>query len=201
MAHPPDPNSGWPLADEVDDDCRWVGQLYETHVVRLLRFATRVVGDPDGGEDKVHRAFEKLLRRVRFRGRPSEDNLDGYLFVLVKNECLREVGADQRNLRPARYPVAERPVAGLLDGPVGTRWQYEFDLEWLSRYLSPNEQFVVGMIREGYTRKEIAGVLGVSPKTVDRHRSQAVHKGRQQACELRERCPAGRPSRSATTTS
>jgi len=42
--------------------------------------------------------------------------------------------------------------------------------------LSPREQDVVKLIAEGHTSEEIARILHIAPKTVDRHRSNALEK-------------------------
>jgi DNA-binding NarL/FixJ family response regulator len=42
--------------------------------------------------------------------------------------------------------------------------------------LTPREEEVVKLVAEAHTNKEIAGVLGLSEKTVENHRSNAMHK-------------------------
>jgi DNA-binding NarL/FixJ family response regulator len=42
--------------------------------------------------------------------------------------------------------------------------------------LTPREQDVVKLIAEGHTSDEIAGILTISPKTVDRHRANVLEK-------------------------
>ena len=42
--------------------------------------------------------------------------------------------------------------------------------------LSPREEQVVKLIAEGFSGAEIAGLLVISPKTVDRHRANALEK-------------------------
>ena len=42
--------------------------------------------------------------------------------------------------------------------------------------LSPRETTVVTMIAEGYTNKQMADILGLSPKTIECHRTHAMHK-------------------------
>ena len=42
--------------------------------------------------------------------------------------------------------------------------------------LTPREQEIVKLIAEGRSAKEIAAILVISPKTVDRHRANILHK-------------------------
>jgi DNA-binding NarL/FixJ family response regulator len=42
--------------------------------------------------------------------------------------------------------------------------------------LTPREQEVVKLIAEGHTSEEIAGMLFISKKTVDRHRANVLEK-------------------------
>ena len=42
--------------------------------------------------------------------------------------------------------------------------------------LTGREQVVVQLVAEGHTNKEIAGVLGISIKTVETHRAAVMHK-------------------------
>jgi len=51
--------------------------------------------------------------------------------------------------------------------------------------LSPREREILRMVAEGLSSKEVAGRLVISPKTVDNHRSQLMHKlGVRNATEL-----------------
>lgn len=48
--------------------------------------------------------------------------------------------------------------------------------------LTPREEQVVKLIAEGYSGTEIAAMLVISPKTVDRHRANALKKLRLKGC-------------------
>jgi DNA-binding NarL/FixJ family response regulator len=45
-----------------------------------------------------------------------------------------------------------------------------------SRELTPREKTIVTMVATGYTTKQIASMLGLSVKTVETHRTTAMHK-------------------------
>ena len=68
-------------------------------------------------------------------------------------------------------PEASRVVAGDLDHPL----REETSHAALDR-LTPREREVLQLVAEGHTNREMARVLGVSPKTVDAHRTNLMAK-------------------------
>ncbi len=90
----------------------------------------------------------------------------GALGYLVKGSglddllpALRRVAAGLRFLGPEAARLAEQPDVG-----------DDLDL------LTPREREVLQLVAEGRTNREIAATLGLSPKTVDAHRTRVMQK-------------------------
>ena len=66
--------------------------------------------------------------------------------------------------------IADKVMEGFLEG----RKTLKTETAWDS--LSPREREVLKLVAEGYTSKEIAEFLCISPKTVERHRSNIMGK-------------------------
>ena len=81
-------------------------------------------------------------------------------------EAVRAVAAGKTFLGPE----ASRVVAGDRDRPA--RMDSGSPLE----QLTPREREVLQLVAEGHTNREIAARLGVSPKTVDAHRTNLMAK-------------------------
>jgi RNA polymerase sigma factor (sigma-70 family) len=66
-----------------------------------------------------------------------------------------------------------------------TQRLHRVQLQQLVRQLSGREEQVLDLLVKGYTSKEIAQKLGISPKTVDVHRASVIRKmGANNAAEL-----------------
>jgi DNA-binding NarL/FixJ family response regulator len=81
-------------------------------------------------------------------------------------EAVRAVAAGERFLGPE----ASRVVQGDLDHPPASENQSPLER------LTPREREVLQLVAEGHTNRESARLLGVSPKTVDAHRTNLMAK-------------------------
>ncbi len=104
---------------------------------------------------------------------------DRYLFEALKAGASGYVlkrAADTRSARRDRGGRARRAVpdprgpAGADQGRARTRG------EGREEELTPREEEVVKLVAEAHTNKEIAELLGLSEKTVENHRSNAMRK-------------------------
>ena len=96
---------------------------------------------------------------------------DGYC---LKNDshaelmtAIRSVLADQKYISPV---ISEKVLVGYLE----SQQTIKKDSAWET--LTPREREVLKLVGEGYTSGEIASFLGISPKTVDKHRSNLMGK-------------------------
>ncbi len=79
--------------------------------------------------------------------------------------ALRAVAAGERFFGPEATRVVELDAADLAHRGAD-------DLE----RLTPREREVLQLVAEGHTNREIAAALGLSPKTVDAHRTKVMQK-------------------------
>lgn len=121
----------------------------------------RKLGDPAPGVVvlSMHAAPERAVAAIRA-------GATGY--VVKGGEAAEIVAAVQAVAGRGRYvtPSLQDAVQGLLaqgaDGPLET--------------LSPREREVLQLVAEGHTNASIAERLGISPKTVDHHRTNLMQK-------------------------
>ena len=99
-----------------------------------------------------------------------------------------QAGADGYALKDAKQAELLRAVRLVLQGkryiPETVAEQYEAwggsagmsEEKKMASILTKREKEVLKMVAEGYTNKEIAGLLYISPKTVDNHRTNVMSK-------------------------
>lgn len=154
-------------------DVRAFGRLVRTYQTPLVRFAARMLDDPDAAQDVVQEAFVRLWRgRADYR---AEGRLRFYLIRIVRNACLD-------SLRAAK---CERAVEALQTAGFTARPNVECEAEVASFAeevrrvvgLLPLEQRTVFILSqyEELTYAEIADLLGCPIGTVASRKHQAVH--------------------------
>ena len=148
--------------------------LFRSYYPRLLVFARTYLAQSGTAEEAVSDVFVQLwLNRGRLQGvsRP-----ETYLYVSVKNRCMNALRSSRTN--GAVVPLDE------VSGPPYEAHSPERDLEHRELYemlnriiddLPQQQRTVFRMIREnGLTSRQAAGILGLSPRTVETHLYKAV---------------------------
>jgi DNA-binding NarL/FixJ family response regulator len=96
---------------------------------------------------------------------------DGYLLKDSTYQemmtAVKSVLSGKRYLSPG---ISERVIEGYLEGKQTIKVQGAWD------NLTPREREVLKLIAEGYRNKEIADLLVISPKTVEKHRANLMIK-------------------------
>jgi DNA-binding NarL/FixJ family response regulator len=96
---------------------------------------------------------------------------DGYI---LKEDSSSELMTALRSIETGKFylspHICKQIVHGYLDGCGGVSTRTSWNL------LTPRERQVMKLIAEGYSNKEIAEYLTVSHKTVEKHRSNLMHK-------------------------
>ena len=100
-----------------------------------------------------------------------ESGVDGYC---LKNDthanlllALKRVMAGKRYISPE---VSDKILDGYLEGSRTVKSESAWET------LTPREMEILKLVGEGYTSPEIADFLCISPKTVDKHRSNMMRK-------------------------
>ena len=150
--------------------------LYRLFFPRLYNFALLYVHKKEAAEEIVNDVMVKIWeKRISING---IDNLETYLFVAVRNHSLNYLD------KYSHYHVAIEPESGLAE--VINFNDPEKELEWKEIYYKLNlavEQLpdqcrtVFKLIKEeGFKYKQVAEILGISPRTVETQLFRAIKK-------------------------
>lgn len=108
---------------------------------------------------------ETLVRQANRIG------VKGYLLKRsITDELLKAIRVARIGERYLSPEIPDPQEIDLMYGQVNTNGTDGFDR------LSPREREVLQLITEGYTNKEIAGILQLSTKTIEKHRSSLMSK-------------------------
>lgn len=149
-------------------------ELFEKYYYRLCDFAFQYVRSVDLTEEVVSDVFLKIWqKRKELRG---PGNFKAYLFTAVRNQALNYVKKQQRPLdslndkhRQAAARKEDQPDEKLLFKEFTNR------LEALINTLPPRRRRIFKLSRlEGFTYREIAGMLSITVRTVQNQMVQAV---------------------------
>jgi DNA-binding NarL/FixJ family response regulator len=112
----------------------------------------------------VHKTEEYVLSTLKA-------GVDGYLLKDATHQemmtAVRSVLGGKRYLSPE---VSEKVIEGYLSGKETGSPRSSWD------NLTPREREILKLIGEGFKNKDVAGQLGISPKTVEKHRANLMEK-------------------------
>lgn len=112
----------------------------------------------------VHKTEEYVLTTLKA-------GVDGYLLKDATHQemmtAIRSVFGGKRYLSPG---VSEKVIEGYLEGKQTPREKTSWEK------LTIREREILKLIGEGFRNKEIADQLGISPKTVEKHRANLMDK-------------------------
>jgi DNA-binding NarL/FixJ family response regulator len=112
----------------------------------------------------VHKTEEYVLSTLRA-------GVDGYLLKDATHQemmtAIRSVLGGKRYLSPG---VSEKVIEGYLGGKETVKTQSPWET------LTSREREILKLIGEGYKNKDMAAHLGISPKTVEKHRANLMQK-------------------------
>jgi len=112
----------------------------------------------------VHRGEEYVLSALKA-------GADGYVLKDANRDelttAIKKVLEGKRYLSP---DISGKVIDGYLEGKSAIRQKTSWDT------LTPREREILKLIAEGYKSKEMAEALFISPKTVQKHRSNLMEK-------------------------
>lgn len=136
-------------------------QLVERWSPRLVRYAARTLGSPEGVDDVVQETWSAALRGLPRLGDPAR--FPAWIYALATRRCADAIRARRRSRRLADGLQAERAVNGQAMAGEGLG----LDLAAALRRLPPGQRMAVSLhYGEDLAVEEVAAVLGVPPGTV-----------------------------------
>jgi RNA polymerase sigma-70 factor (ECF subfamily) len=151
-------------------DARAFGKLVERYQRRIVRFAERMLGDPDAAQDIAQETFLRLWRSRC----PVQSDLSAYLLRIARNLCLDHFRAhhptDALDEATEMVLVSEVGVAATVQSRALA------DVVLRSVQALPEAQRVVFILShyEQMSYQEIAEVVGCPVGTVASRKYQAV---------------------------
>ncbi len=145
--------------------------LFDRFYPPLVRYCSRMTGDPDQADDLAQEAFFRLLDR-RVAG--SEAGLKVWLFRVATN--LARDGARTRETRRRILSAVPPPE----DAPGPDREVERGERAQRARQallaLAPRDREMLLLRQEGFSYKEIADAVGVSPRSVGTLLARALRR-------------------------
>jgi|SRR3569833_1424367 len=165
----------WLIERMKANDPRAFDRLMREHEARLMRFATRVLGDIDLAGDAVQEVFIKL-----WRGRAAYEpcgKLAAYLYRVTYSTCLDI----RRRIRPADDIDVAISIPSLVDTSAQVRASAFVDAVAQAEAHLPDDQRLVFVLscHEALSYAEIAEIAGCPVGTVASRKRLAVQALRQ----------------------
>ncbi len=151
-----------------------VARLFAAHHAPLVRYLTRLTGDPDQAADAAQEAFVRLIDR------PPADASEprAWLFAVATN-VVREGGRTRARRErllagaPERAPMADAPGDAHARVEAGDA---RAAVRAALAALSPKERTALLMREEGFAHREIAQALGTTTGSVGTLLARALAK-------------------------
>jgi RNA polymerase sigma-70 factor (ECF subfamily) len=157
----------WALAIRSSDHEAFAA-LFDVMYGPLHRYAAYIVHDSDAATDLVQEVFAKVWQ-VRIDLDP-ERSLRAFLFQMLRNQALnheRRRKRHQTEVLDDDLPAAsiEHSTDDELDASALSRLVQE----WIDEMPERRREAFLLSRREGLSHDEIAGLMGLAPKTVNNH--------------------------------
>jgi RNA polymerase sigma-70 factor (ECF subfamily) len=151
----------------------WLHELFLRHHRDAVRFAARLVGNIDSGEDVVQEAYMNLSAR---KAASPIEHPKTYLFTATRNAAVDFSIRQQREWKN-RVDMDALAEADIADDTL-RRYEERRHLTRLAIFLNElptacRQAFVMNKL-EGYTHPEIARHLGISVSMVEKHIVRAL---------------------------
>ncbi len=149
-------------ADETSGD--FLKDALARHQAPLLRYATRLLSDPDRAQDVVQDTFVKLLARQATAG---DDHVAEWLFTVCRHRAFDVLRKEGRMKRFAEGQAEAVPAADPRPGSALEQAETQAALRRLIDRLPPNQQEVVRLkFQNGFSYKEISRITELSISNV-----------------------------------
>ncbi|WP_245281566.1 sigma-70 family RNA polymerase sigma factor [Ensifer sp. ZNC0028] len=150
----------------------WLGLLFRRHHKEVVRYASRLIGNRDDGEEVVQNAY---LRMVRV-DRRSVEHPRSYLFKAARNAAIDfRIKLEREWSRRVELDQADRLSSS---DDFALRLEFRDKVAALSVLLNElpiacRTAFIMNKV-EGHSHREIAETLGISVSMVEKHMLRAL---------------------------
>lgn len=146
--------------------------LFQKYYVRFYNFVFNLTKNSQAAEDIIQNVFMKIwINRASLR---PDQSIHNYIYVLSKREMLNHIRDRKAYVQVERLVMAEQPSEEVTDQSMSLK---ELD-ERIRRFIAdmPEQRRKVFLLSRyrGLTNKEIAEMMGLSVRTVDRHINLAL---------------------------
>lgn len=151
-------------------------QCFDYFYIRLVRFALTYVTTQEEAEELVSDIFVKLWNKKDMLD--TIQDITSYLYAAVRNQCLNHLKKDSTRPPHISDNSIESFISGINNPSVDLEWkEIHARLERAIEGLPEQCRTVFILIREErFKYKEVAGILKISPRTVETHLNRAVRK-------------------------
>jgi RNA polymerase sigma-70 factor (ECF subfamily) len=148
-----------------------VASLYRELGPAVYRRCLRLLKDRDAARDATQEVFVKLLRDIDRLG--ERENALPWIYRVATNHCLNLLRDTRRHGTDAADDALE--IAAEAQPSFPNR---QLAREVLSKFDLQTQAIAVGVLVDGMEHEELAGVLGVSRKTIHRKLTRFLEKAR-----------------------
>ena len=146
--------------------------LFQKYYARFYNFVFNLTKNSQAAEDIIQNVFMKTwINRASLR---PDQSIHNYIYVLSKREMLNHIRDRKAYVQVERLVMAEQPSEEVTDQSMALK---ELD-ERIRRFIAdmPEQRRKVFLLSRyrGLTNKEIAEMMGLSVRTVDRHINLAL---------------------------
>ncbi len=150
--------------DKSHDPNRWVQTAVEQYQPALVRYATRLLRDPDRARDVVQDTFVRLLAQPRAQ---IDGHVAEWLFTVCRNRVLDVARKESRMKRFAEGELERVADSATRPGHTLEKEETQAALLRLVDRLPPNQQEVIRLkFQNGFSYKEISRITELSVSNV-----------------------------------
>lgn len=152
-------------------DRQRAAELYRTYGPAVYRRCLRLLKDREAASDATQEVFVKLVRDIAKLDDPAI--ILPWIYRVATNHCLNALrNKGRRGEEPLELQLSEHPAEEVsfpdrhLAGSI------------LSHFDEGTQAVAVGVLVDGMGHEELAGVLGISRKTVERRLARFLERAR-----------------------
>jgi RNA polymerase sigma-70 factor (ECF subfamily) len=156
--------------------------LFHRHYQRVYHLLYRLVGNPGEAEELTQEVFLRLYQRPLRRG----DNVAGWLYRVATNQGYNALRGRRRRRQREETVLADTPLAAPSAASVSDRRAVQAQVRAALARLKPKQGQLLLLRQMGFSYKELADVLGVSPNSIGTLLARAEKAFRKAYCGDRD---------------